>query len=54
VELLTHGRATTLQKPAIPASADDVMRMVYALERAELRWCAIGGIAVHHWLPSRC
>lgn len=29
--------------------ADDVMRMVDALERAELRWCAIGGIAVNHW-----
>ena len=29
--------------------ADDVMRMVDALERAELRWCSIGGIAVNHW-----
>jgi hypothetical protein len=29
--------------------ADDVMRMVDALERTELRWCAIGGIAVNHW-----
>lgn len=29
--------------------ADDVMRMVDALERAELHWCAIGGIAVNHW-----
>jgi hypothetical protein len=29
--------------------ADDVMRMVDALERAELPWCAIGGIAVNHW-----
>jgi hypothetical protein len=29
--------------------ADDVMRMVDALERAELSWCAIGGIAVNHW-----
>jgi hypothetical protein len=29
--------------------ADDVMRMVDALERAELQWCAIGGIAVNHW-----
>jgi len=27
--------------------ADDVMRMVDALERAELRWCSIGGIAVN-------
>ena len=29
--------------------ADDVMRMVDALERAELHWCAIDGIAVSHW-----
>ncbi len=29
--------------------ADDVMRMVDAVERAELQWCAIGGIAVNHW-----
>lgn len=29
--------------------ADDVMRMVDALERSELHWCAIGGIAVNHW-----
>lgn len=29
--------------------AGDVMRMVDALERAELHWCAIGGIAVNHW-----
>lgn len=29
--------------------ADDVMRMVDALERAELHWCGIGGIAVNHW-----
>lgn len=29
--------------------ADDVMRMVDTLERAELHWCAIGGIAVNHW-----
>ncbi len=29
--------------------ADDVMRMVDALERAEVPWCAIGGIAVNHW-----
>ncbi len=25
------------------------MRMVDALERAELPWCAIGGVAVNHW-----
>ena len=29
--------------------ADDVMRMVNALERVELPWCAIGGVAVNHW-----
>ena len=29
--------------------ADDVMRMVDALERAELHWCGIDGIAVNHW-----
>lgn len=26
-----------------------MMRMVDALERAELPWCAIGGVAVNHW-----
>jgi hypothetical protein len=29
--------------------ADDVMRLVDALERAELSWCVIGGVAVNHW-----
>ncbi|MHB1158578.1 MAG: nucleotidyl transferase AbiEii/AbiGii toxin family protein [Phycisphaerales bacterium] len=29
--------------------ADDVMRLIDALERAELSWCAIGGVAVNHW-----
>ncbi len=29
--------------------ADDVMRMVDCLERADVVWCAIGGIAVNHW-----
>ena len=29
--------------------ANAVMRMVEALERAELQWCAIGGVAVNHW-----
>ena len=29
--------------------ADDVMRLVDALERAEVSWCAIGGVAVNHW-----
>ncbi len=28
---------------------DDVMRMVDALERADVVWCAIGGVAVNHW-----
>ena len=28
---------------------DDVMRMVDCLERYDLPWCAIGGIAVNHW-----
>jgi hypothetical protein len=28
---------------------DDVMRMVDCLERCDLPWCAIGGIAVNHW-----
>jgi hypothetical protein len=29
--------------------ADDVMRLVDALERSEIPWCAIGGVAVNHW-----
>ncbi len=28
---------------------DDVMRMVDCLERADIQWCAIGGVAVNHW-----
>jgi predicted nucleotidyltransferase len=28
---------------------DDVMRLVDALERADIAWCAIGGIAVNYW-----
>lgn len=28
---------------------DDVMRLVDCLERSEIRWCAIGGLAVNHW-----
>src|SRR3972149_155006 len=28
---------------------DDVMRMVDCLERADVAWCAIGGVAVNHW-----
>ncbi len=28
---------------------DDVMRLVDCLERNDIRWCAIAGIAVNHW-----
>ncbi len=28
---------------------NDVMRMVDCLERADVVWCAIGGVAVNHW-----
>jgi hypothetical protein len=28
---------------------DDVMRLVDCLERGDISWCAIGGIAVNHW-----
>jgi hypothetical protein len=28
---------------------DDVLRLVDCLERADLPWCAIGGVAVNHW-----
>lgn len=28
---------------------NDVMRMIDALERADISWCTIGGIAVNHW-----
>ena len=28
---------------------DDVMRLVDVLERADMEWCAIGGVAVNHW-----
>ena len=28
---------------------DDVMRLVACLERADIPWRAIGGIAVNHW-----
>jgi hypothetical protein len=31
---------------------DDVMRLVDCLERADLAWCAIGGIAVNHWVAE--
>ncbi len=28
---------------------DDVMRLVDCLERADVAWCIIGGVAVNHW-----
>jgi len=28
---------------------DDVMRLVDCRERADVAWCAIGGVAVNHW-----
>jgi hypothetical protein len=28
---------------------DDVMRLVDCLERADIAWCAIGGVAVNYW-----
>jgi hypothetical protein len=28
---------------------DDVMQLVDCLEKADIAWCAIGGIAVNHW-----
>lgn len=28
---------------------DDVMRLVDGLERTDISWCAIGGVAVNHW-----
>ncbi|MFM9905642.1 MAG: nucleotidyl transferase AbiEii/AbiGii toxin family protein [Pyrinomonadaceae bacterium] len=32
---------------------DDVMRFVDALEKADVLWCAIGGIAVNHWAAEQ-
>ena len=29
--------------------ADDVMTLVNVLERADVAWCVIGGVAVNHW-----
>jgi hypothetical protein len=29
--------------------ANDVMRLVDCIERADVRWCAIDGVAVNHW-----
>lgn len=31
---------------------NDVMRLVDCLERGDIRWCAIGGIAVNHWAKT--
>jgi hypothetical protein len=28
---------------------DDVMRLVNILEKSDIAWCAIGGVAVNHW-----
>ena len=28
---------------------DDVMKLVATLEKADIPWCAIGGVAVNHW-----
>lgn len=28
---------------------DDVMKLADCLERADIAWCAIGGVAVNHW-----
>ena len=28
---------------------DDVMRLVDSLERADVQWCVIDGVAVNHW-----
>lgn len=28
---------------------DDVMKLVSCLEKADIEWCVIGGIAVNHW-----
>lgn len=32
---------------------DDVMRFVDAMEKADIRWCTIGGIAVNHWAAEQ-
>ena len=32
---------------------DDVMRFVDALEKADIVWCAIGGVAVNHWAAEQ-
>ena len=33
--------------------ADDLMRLVDCLERNDVRWCAISGVAVNHWFVER-
>ena len=32
---------------------DDVMRFVNALEKADILWCAIGGVAVNYWAAEQ-
>jgi hypothetical protein len=32
---------------------DDVMRLVDVLERADVPWCCIGGVAVNHWAEQQ-
>jgi len=32
---------------------DDVMRLVDCLERADVPWCCIGGVAVNHWAQQQ-
>jgi hypothetical protein len=32
---------------------DDVMRFVNALEKADIHWCTIGGVAVNHWAAEQ-
>ena len=31
---------------------DDVRKLVAALEKADIPWCAIGGVAVNHWAEN--
>lgn len=31
---------------------NDVMKLVAALEKADIPWCAIGGVAVNHWAEN--
>ena len=32
---------------------DDVMRLVDCIERADVAWCCIGGVAVNHWAEEQ-